>query len=82
VGADALWLAAQAARRAWPADPMVGDLLYAESVLSVVDGSNPLVEGCCTELRPCAEHFDDVVQGHRDAQEDAYLEHGEGGTAA
>ena len=39
------------------------------------DDNNPLA-GCCTDSRPCPEHFGDVFEAYRDTAEDDYLEHG------
>jgi hypothetical protein len=41
-----------------------------------LNDDNPLA-GCCTPERPCPDHVDAVFETYRDAQEDAYLEHGQ-----
>jgi hypothetical protein len=43
----------------------------------VAEDDDPLA-GCCTESRPCPDHFDLVFEAYRDRQTDRYVEHGVG----
>jgi hypothetical protein len=69
-----------------PSDPqnLVSQASPSVTSVTVDDGDDPMSQnddnnpfaGCCTESRPCADHFDLVFESYRDEQEDDYLENG------
>jgi hypothetical protein len=66
-----------------PTPPNVTDVTERHDVTADAE-QEPMLEnednspsaGCCTESRPCPDHFDFVFEAYRDAAEDDYLEHG------
>ncbi len=57
--------------------PTPADVTDLPAEEDIAEEDDPLA-GCCTSSRPCAEHFDDVFEAYRNAQEDRYAERGFG----
>jgi len=73
-----LALAVDAARAAWPDDPMIRNLIYVEPDENADDAFCRNANGVCQNQKHDHFDFDEFFEDWRANQEEEYLEHGAG----